>query len=53
VDISSGTSRFFGMSYLQVICRKNARITYRFFLHDAEIWALEIYDRRRGARRGL
>jgi hypothetical protein len=53
VDLSSGDSRFFGMPYLQVIRRKGARITYRFFLHDAETWALEVHDRRRGARRSL
>ncbi len=48
MEISSGTSRFFGMPYLQVIRKRRTRITYRFFLHDAEIWAMEVQKSRRG-----
>jgi len=51
VEISSGMSRFFGMPYLQVVRKKNTRIRHRFFLHDAEMWALEVRDRRRVALR--
>ncbi|MBW2148536.1 MAG: hypothetical protein JRI22_16090 [Deltaproteobacteria bacterium] len=50
-EISSGMSRFFGMPYLQVVRKTGARIRYRFYLHDAQMWAMDVQERRRGIRR--
>ena len=51
VEISSGRSRFFGMPYLQVVRKGRRRVRYRFFLNDAQMWVMEVNDRRRVAGR--